>query len=158
MKHRITPFLWFNDQAEEAAPFYTSIFRKSKITDLMRYGEEGPGRRGTVMSVTFQLEGQEVIALNGGPHFKFSPAISFFVKCETQAEVDALWTKLSRGGKKMQCGWLTDRFGVTWQVVPTMLGEMLQDEDPKRAGNVMSAMMKMTKLDIKKLRRAFEKR
>jgi len=157
---KITPFLWFNDKAEEAANFYVSIFENSKIGRVIRYGEEGAeisGRpEGTVMSVTFKLDGQEFMALNGGPHFKFSEAISFFVNCETQQEVDELWEKLSEGGERGRCGWLKDRYGLSWQIVPTILGEMLQDEDVEKTGRVMSAMLKMDKLDVKTLKQAYE--
>jgi len=155
MNTRITPFLWFDHQAEEAANFYTSIFKNSKRGTVMRYGEEGPGPKGTVMSTTFELEGQEFIALNGGPMFTFSPAISFFVKCDTQAGVDHFWEKLSAGGEMQPCGWLKDRYGVSWQIVPTVLGEMLADEDPEKAGRVMRAMLQMKKLDIEGLKRAY---
>ena len=125
--NKITPFLWFDDKAEEAVHFYTSIFKNSKIGSVTRYGEGGPGPNGTVMSATFQLDGQEFIALNGGPHFTFSPAISFLVNCEAQEEVDQLWEKLSEGGEKQRCGWLKDKYGLSWQIVPTVLGEMLQE-------------------------------
>ena len=125
---KITPFLWFDGKAEEAANFYTSIFKNSKIGSISRCGEQGPGPEGTVMSATFQLEGQEFIALNGGPHFRFSPAISFFVRCETQEELDMLWEKLSEGGEKQRCGWLKDKYGLSWQIIPSALGEMLQDD------------------------------
>lgn len=155
---KITPFLWFDNQAEEAMRFYTSIFKNSKIVSVMRYGEAGRGPKGTVMSGTFQLDGQEFIALNGGPHFTFSPAISFFVKCETQKEIDELWEKLSEGGEKQRCGWLKDKFGVSWQVVPPVLGEMLQDKDPERSKRVMQAMLKMDKIDIKTLKESYEQR
>ena len=155
MNTRITPFLWFDHQAEEAANFYTSIFKNSKRGTVMRYGEEGPGPKGTVMSTTFELEGQEFIALNGGPMFTFSPAISFFVKCDTQAGVDHFWEKLSAGGEMQPCGWLKDRYGVSWQIVPTVLDEMLADEDPEKAGRVMRAMLQMKKLDIEGLKRAY---
>jgi predicted 3-demethylubiquinone-9 3-methyltransferase (glyoxalase superfamily) len=158
LKQKITPFLWFDGRAEEAAKFYTSIFKNSKVLDLMRYGEAGPGPKGSVMSVTFELEGQKFIALNGGPVFKFSPAISFFVHCETQAEVDRFWKKLSAGGEKLQCGWLKDKFGVSWQIVPTVLGDFLSDDDPEKSRNVMNAMMKMDKLDIAGLKRAYAQR
>lgn len=127
---KITPFLWFDDKAEEAVNFYTSIFKNSKIVNITRYGEVGPGPKGTVMIGTFQLDGQEFIALNGGPHFTFSEAISFLVNCETQEEVDELWEKLSEGGEKVECGWLKDKYGVSWQIVPTVLGEMMNDPDP----------------------------
>jgi predicted 3-demethylubiquinone-9 3-methyltransferase (glyoxalase superfamily) len=152
---RITPFLWFDGNAEEAANFYVSIFKNSKIGKVSRYGDAGPGPKGAVMSVTFQLEGQEFFALNGGSQFKFTPAISFFVNCQTQPEVDELWEKLSAGGKKIQCGWLTDKFGITWQIVPTVLSEMLNDKDPEKSKRVMQAMMKMIKLDIGALERAY---
>ncbi len=154
---KITPFLWFDDKAEEAAKFYTSVFKNSKIMSVTRYGTAGPGPQGKVMSVTYELAGQEFIALNGGPHFTFSPAISFFVHCETQQEIDELWQQLSAGGEQQQCGWLKDKFGVTWQIVPTVLGQMLQDKDARKAKNVMNAMLKMIKLDINDLRRAYER-
>jgi predicted 3-demethylubiquinone-9 3-methyltransferase (glyoxalase superfamily) len=153
---KITPFLWFEDKAEEAMNFYTSIFKNSRIGGITRYGEEGPGPKGTVMSATFQLDGQEFMALNGGPVFTFTPAISFFVSCETQEEVDELWEKLSDGGEKQQCGWLKDKFGITWQIVPTALGELLNDQDAERSGRVMKAMLQMGKIDIAKLKMAFE--
>lgn len=152
---KITPFLWFDGKAEEAMNFYTSIFKNSKIGGISHYREEGPGPKGTVMSVTFQLEGQEFIALNGGPQFTFSPAISFFVNCETQEEVDELWEKLSDGGEKIRCGWLRDKFGLSWQIIPTALGEMLQDEDPEKSSRVMQAMLQMDKIEIKDLKRAY---
>ena len=157
---KITPFLWFDDQAEEAMKFYTSVFKRSKAGDIMRYGEAGPGPKGGVMSVTFELDGQTFIALNGGPNprFTFTPAISFFIRCTTQDEVDELWEKLSEGGEKLQCGWLRDKFGISWQVVPTVLGEMLHDTDAERSGRVMHAMMQMRKLDIAILQRAYEGR
>jgi predicted 3-demethylubiquinone-9 3-methyltransferase (glyoxalase superfamily) len=153
---KIATCLWCDGNAEEAVNFYASVFRHSRIGEVMRYGEAGPGPAGSVLSVTFELEGREFIALNGGPAFKFSPAISFFVKCETQAEVDALWAGLLEGGgAPQQCGWLTDRFGVSWQIVPTVLGKMLQDEDPVKSKRVMQAMLKMIKLDIKTLEDAY---
>jgi predicted 3-demethylubiquinone-9 3-methyltransferase (glyoxalase superfamily) len=155
---KIAPCLWFDGKAEEAMKFYTSIFKNSKVGNVMRYGDAGPGQKGTVMAATFELEGQEFMALNGGPMFKFSPAISFFVKCETQEEVDDLWAKLLEGGAPQQCGWLTDKFGVSWQIVPTILGEMLQDKDAEKAKRVMQAMLKMVKLDIKLLKQAYEPR
>jgi predicted 3-demethylubiquinone-9 3-methyltransferase (glyoxalase superfamily) len=155
---KITPFLWFDGKAEEAMNFYTSIFRNAKIGSVTRYGEAGPGPKGTVMSATFELEGQEFYALNGGPQFKFTPAISFFVKCTTQEEVDRYWEALSAGGEKHPCGWLSDRFGVSWQIIPTVLGEMLSDRDPAKARRVMEAMMKMGKLDIAGLQRAYDGR
>ena len=153
---RITPCLWFDNQAEEAASFYTSIFKNSRVVSMMRYGEGGPGPAGTVMTVTFQLDGQEFIALNGGPHFTFSPAISFFVNCETQDEVDRLWTKLSARPEDEQCGWLKDKYGVSWQIVPTVLGEMLQDTDPEKSKRVTEAMFQMKKIDIAVLKQAYE--
>jgi predicted 3-demethylubiquinone-9 3-methyltransferase (glyoxalase superfamily) len=152
----ITPFLWFDGKAEEAANFYTSIFKNSKITGVSRYGEAGPGPRGTVMSVTFQLDGQDFMALNGGPEFTFSPAISFFVSCQSQQEIDELWEKLGAGGQPQRCGWLTDQFGITWQIVPSVLGEMLQDKDPVKSSRVTRAMLQMIKLDIGGLKRAYE--
>ena len=155
---KISPFLWFDGKAEEAVNFYTSVFRHSKIGDVMRYGDAGPGPKGSVMTATFEIEGQEFIALNGGPNFKFSPAISFFVKCKTQEEVDELWAKLSAGGRTQQCGWLQDKFGVSWQIVPTGLGEMLQDKDPAKSKRVMEAMLKMVKLDIRILKQAYDGR
>lgn len=153
---KITPFLWFDNQAEEAMHFYTSIFRNSRVGKVSRYGDAGPGPKGSVMSATFQLEGQEFMALNGGPHFKFTPAISFFVSCETQAEVDELWEKLSAGGETQQCGWLKDKFGVSWQIIPTALGRMLADKDAKKSQGVMKAMLQMTKIDVNGLQRAYE--
>lgn len=156
---KITPFLWFDDKAEEAANFYVSVFRDSKITGITRYGEawaEAAGRpKGTVMTVAFQLQGQEFVALNGGPVFTFSPAISFVVNCETQEEVDDLWAKLSKGGEIVECGWLTDKYGVSWQIVPTILGEMLQDENADKSERVMKAMLQMKKIDIEGLRQAY---
>jgi len=151
---KITPFLWFDGRAEEAANFYTAIFPNSKIVSMMRSGEAGPGPKGSVMSATFELQGQEFIALNGGPMFTFSPAISFFVPCETQEEVDHFWEKLSKGGEKQRCGWLRDKFGVSWQVVPTVLGQLLQDKDAEKSKRVMNAMLQMDKLDIASLKRA----
>ena len=156
---KITPFLWFDHQAEEAVKFYTSIFKNSRIGKIARYGEEAEkiaGRpKGSVMTVEFQLEGQEFVALNGGPMFKFTEAISFVVNCETQEEVDYYWEKLSAGGKEVQCGWLKDKFGLSWQIVPTVLGELLSDEDAAKSQRVMQAMLKMVKLDIKKLQDAY---
>jgi predicted 3-demethylubiquinone-9 3-methyltransferase (glyoxalase superfamily) len=153
---KITPFLWFDGKAEEAMNFYTSIFSDSEVLNIMRYGDAGPGPKGTVMSATFRLNGQEFIALNGGPQFSFTPAISFFVSCKTQEEVDQLWEKLSAGGTPQQCRWLTDKFGLCWQIVPTVLGEMLQDKDAKKSSRVMAAMLKMVKLDIDRLKQAYE--
>jgi predicted 3-demethylubiquinone-9 3-methyltransferase (glyoxalase superfamily) len=154
--NKITPFLWFDGKAEEAANFYTSIFKNSKILDVMHYDEGGMGAKGSVMSLTFELGGQEFIALNGGPVFTLTPAISFFIRCETQEEVDDLWKKLSEGGEKRRCGWLQDKYGVSWQVVPTVLGDMLRDKDPAKAKKVMQALMQMSKLDIAALKQAYE--
>src|SRR6184192_4096132 len=151
---KITPFLWFDNQAEEAANFYVSIFKNSKIVNVSRYGEAGPGPKGSAMTVVFQLDGQEFIALNGGPHFKFTEAISFSVDCKTQQEVDEYWEKLSAGGKPGQCAWLTDKFGISWQIVPTVLIELLSDPDPAKTQRVMKAMLQMTKIDIANLREA----
>jgi predicted 3-demethylubiquinone-9 3-methyltransferase (glyoxalase superfamily) len=157
---KITPFLWFDNKAEEAVNFYVSIFRNSKIGSIARYGDEGAevsGRpEGSVMTVTFQLEGQEFVALNGGPQFTFTPAISFFVSCETQEEVDELWEKLSEGGETEQCGWLKDKYGVSWQIIPTVLGEMLQDKNAEKSKRVMQAMLQMDKIDIAGLKKAYE--
>jgi predicted 3-demethylubiquinone-9 3-methyltransferase (glyoxalase superfamily) len=152
---KVTPFLWFNDQAEQAVTFYTSVFKNSKILSVSRYGDAGPGRKGTVMSATLEINGQEIMLLNGGPTFSLTPAFSFFVSCETQDEVDYLWEKLSEGGEKDQCGWLRDKFGLSWQIVPTVLGELLGDKDPVKSQRVMQAMLQMRKLDIKKLRQAY---
>ena len=152
---KITPFLWFDGKAEEAMNFYTSIFKNSKTGSISRYGEGGPAPKGTVMSATFQLEGQDFIALNGGPMFTFSPAISFFVSCETQEEIDELWEKLSEGGEKQRCGWLKDKYGLSWQIVPPVLGKLLQDKDGEKSKKVMQAMMKMDKIDIKTLEQAY---
>ncbi len=146
---KITPFLWFDGKAEEAMNFYTSIFKNSKIKNTM------PGPGGTIMSTTFELDGVEFIALNGGPMFKFTEAVSFFVKCETQEEIDEFWEKLSEGGEKSRCGWLKDKFGLSWQIVPPVLGEMLQDKDPEKSKRVMNAMLQMDKIDIKKLKEAY---
>jgi predicted 3-demethylubiquinone-9 3-methyltransferase (glyoxalase superfamily) len=153
---KIIPFLWFDDKAEEAAIFYTSIFKNSKIETMSRYGEAGPGQKGKVMSATFNLNGQEFIALNGGPVFTFSPAISFFVNCENQEEVDELWEKLSEGGEIEQCGWLKDKYGISWQIVPTILGELLNDKDSEKSSRVMKAMLQMKKIDIAALKQAYE--
>ena len=153
---KITPFLWFDGKAEEAMNFYTSIFKNSKIVSVTRYGEAGPGPKGTVMTVKFELNGQEFVALNGGPQFTFTEAISFVVNCETQQEVDELWEKLSEGGNKSRCGWLKDKYGLSWQIVPTVLIEMLQDKDAKKSNSVMQAMLQMDKIDIVGLRRAYE--
>ena len=155
---KITPFLWFDGKAEEAMNFYVSIFRNSRIMSVTRYGKEGPGPKGAVMSATFQLAGQDFFVLNGGPQFTFSPAISFFVNCETQEEVDELWEKLSEGGDKQRCGWLRDKYGVSWQIIPSVLGEMLQDKDTEKSNRVMKAMLQMNKIDIKSLKKAYEQR
>ena len=153
---KITTFLTFNDQAEEAVNLYTSIFENSRIVSTTRYGEAGPGPEGSVMSATFELAGQQFIALNGGPSFDFAQGISLFVSCVTQEEVDELWEKLSEGGEQGPCGWLTDKFGVSWQVIPRVLGEMLSDEDPEKAKRVMNAMLQMSKIEIEGLRQAYE--
>jgi predicted 3-demethylubiquinone-9 3-methyltransferase (glyoxalase superfamily) len=153
---KITPFLWFDDQAEEAMNFYVSLFKNSKVVSITRYGDEGPGPKGTVMVASFQLDGQEFLALNGGPQFTFSPAVSFVVNCETQSEVDEFWEKLSQGGEKNQCGWLQDKYGLSWQVVPTILSKLLQDKDAEKSGRVMKAMLQMTKIDINGLKQAYE--
>ena len=153
---KITPCLWFDGQADEAASFYVSLFKNSGISSVSRFGEGAPGPAGSVMTVNFQIEGQELIALNGGPHFNFTEAISLFVNCETQEEVDELWAKLTEGGEEGQCGWLKDRYGLSWQIVPTALGQMLGDPDPEKSQRVMQAMLQMRKLDIAGLRRAFE--
>src|SRR6266581_2052954 len=155
---KITPFLWFDGKAEEAAQFYVSIFKNSKIVGVSRYGEEGPGPKGRVMVVTFRLDGQEFCALNGGPQFSFSPAISLVVNCETQREIDELWEKLSDGGEKQRCGWLKDKYGLSWQIIPTALGEMLNDKDAGKSARVMKAMLQMDKIDIKKLKQSYEAR
>jgi predicted 3-demethylubiquinone-9 3-methyltransferase (glyoxalase superfamily) len=152
---KIVPFLWFDNNAEEAMDFYTSIFRDSKIVKITR--NNGPGPAGTVLVGTFEIAGQTFMALNGGPLFKFTEAVSFLVNCETQEEVDELWEKLSAGGQKSQCGWLKDKFGLSWQVVPTILVRLLGDSDARKAGRVMQAMMQMTKIDIAALQRAYEK-
>jgi predicted 3-demethylubiquinone-9 3-methyltransferase (glyoxalase superfamily) len=155
---KITPFLWFNDQADEAAKFYVSIFKKSKIVSIARYGEAGAkvsGRpKGSVMTVKFQLEGQDFVALNGGPLFRFTEAISFVVNCQTQKEVDKFWEKLSAGGEKGRCGWLKDKYGLSWQIVPTALVEMLMDEDDQKSERAMKAVLQMDKIDIKSLQQA----
>jgi predicted 3-demethylubiquinone-9 3-methyltransferase (glyoxalase superfamily) len=152
---KISPFLWFDSQAEDAMNFYTSVFRNSKVLSVMRYGDVGPGPAGTVMSATFVLDGLEFIALNGGPQFSFTPAISFFVTCRTQEEVDEVWEKLSAGGEPQQCGWLKDKYGISWQIVPAVLGEMLQDKDAAKSRRVMEAMLQMKKLDIAALDHAY---
>jgi predicted 3-demethylubiquinone-9 3-methyltransferase (glyoxalase superfamily) len=151
---KISPFLWFDGNAEEAANFYVSIFKDSTILKIARYGEAGPGPAGSVMVVNFQIEGQDFIALNGGPLFKFTEAISFVINCRTQEEVDHYWNKLTAGGQESQCGWLKDKYGLSWQVTPTILGELLADKDQKKAQRVMQAMLQMKKIDIAELKRA----
>jgi len=154
---KITPFLWYDDKAEEAANFYVSIFKNSKVVSVSRYGEAGPGPKGSAMTAAFELEGQKFVALNGGPHFKFTEAVSFVVNCASQEEVDYFWEKLLEGGgKESQCGWLKDKYGLSWQITPTILPELLQDKDPEKANRVMQAMMKMVKIDIETLKRAAE--
>jgi len=153
---KITPFLWFNDQAEEAVNFYTSIFKNSKTGKVSRYGDAGPGSKGSVMVAPFSIDGQEFLALNGGPVFTFTPAISFVVNCETQEEVDEYWDKLSEGGEKSQCGWLKDKYGVSWQITPTIMGQLMSGSDPAKSKRAMEAMMKMTKLDINALKQAYD--
>jgi predicted 3-demethylubiquinone-9 3-methyltransferase (glyoxalase superfamily) len=148
---KITPFLWFNNNAEEAMNFYVSIFKNSKIVGVRRQGKNGP-----VFTATFQLEEQKFFVLNGGPQFKFTEAISFFVNCETQKEVNTLWAKLSKGGEIQQCGWLKDKYGLSWQIIPSILGKMLQDKDPEKSKRVMNAMLKMNKIDIKALKQAYK--
>jgi len=152
---KITPFLWFDDKAEEAMNFYLAIFKNSKVGNIYRNGDSAGGS-GKVMSVTFELDGQPFMAMNGGPHFTFSPAISMFVNCETQSEVDELWEKLSAGGEKSRCGWLKDKYGLSWQIIPSALGTLLHDKDAAKAKRVMQAMMQMTKIDIKALQQAHE--
>jgi predicted 3-demethylubiquinone-9 3-methyltransferase (glyoxalase superfamily) len=151
---RITPFLWFDNQAEEAANFYASIFKNSKVVSVSRWGEAGPGPKGTAMTVAFQLDGQEFTALNGGPAFKFTEAISFVVSCKSQKEVDEYWEKLTDGGEESQCGWLKDKYGLSWQIIPTALGELLGDPDPRKAGRAIKAMLGMKKIDIAALKEA----
>ncbi|MDQ6689006.1 MAG: VOC family protein [Gemmatimonadota bacterium] len=153
---KITPFLWFNANAEEAMNFYTSVFKNSRIVSVRRYGEAGPGPKGTVMTGTIQIEGQEFFVLNGGPTYSFTPAISLFVNCETQKEVDDLWDTLSAGGRTDRCGWLQDKFGLSWQIIPSVLGKLLGDKDPKKANRVMQAMLKMDKIDTRKLQQAYD--
>lgn len=153
---KITPFLWFDKQAEEAMNFYVSIFKNSKVLNVVRYAEAGPGPQGTVMMATFELEGLKFHALNGGPRFKFTEAISMFVDCKTQGEVNELWGKLSEGGSEGQCGWLKDKYGLSWQIVPAALGEMLGDKDRVKAGRAMKAMLGMRKIDIAEMKKAYE--
>ena len=154
---KITPFLWFDNQAEEAARFYTSIFKNSKLGKIVRFGEAGPGPKGSVMTVSFELDGQEFTALNGGPEYRFNEAISFVVNCTSQQEVDELWAKLAEGGEEVQMGWLKDKFGVSWQIVPTVLVELLSDPDPVKSARVMEEMLKMKKIEIKPLQEAYRK-
>jgi predicted 3-demethylubiquinone-9 3-methyltransferase (glyoxalase superfamily) len=154
---KITTFLTFDNKAEEAANFYTSLFKNSKIVSSSRYGDAGPGPKGSLMSATISLDGQELMLLNGGPSFAFTPGFSLFVSCESQAEVDDYWSKLTAaGGKPVQCGWITDQFGVSWQIIPTILIKLLGDKDPKKAGRVMQAMLTMVKIDVEALKNAAE--
>ncbi|MGH9700510.1 MAG: VOC family protein [Candidatus Acidiferrales bacterium] len=153
---KITPFLWFDGRAEEAAKFYTSIFKNSKLGTVTRYGPGGPMPAGSVMSAEFQIEGRDYVAFNGGPQFPFTPAISFFVDCATQEEVDALWGKLLEGGQKNRCGWLQDKFGLSWQIIPSALIKLMSDPDPQKSGRVMKAMLQMEKIDVKALQRAYD--
>jgi predicted 3-demethylubiquinone-9 3-methyltransferase (glyoxalase superfamily) len=158
VKQKITPFLWFDNNAEEAVNYYTSIFKNSKKLSVSRYGDAGPGPKGSVMTISFELDGQEFVALNGGPQFKFTEAISLVVNCETQKEVDEFWSKLSAGGQEIECGWLKDKFGLFWQIVPTPLFKLISDSDPKKANRVMEALLKMKKLDIAALEEAYNKK
>jgi len=153
---KITPFLWFDHQAEEAATFYTSVFKNSKIETVTRYGDAGPGPKGSVMTIAFELDGQKFVALNGGPQYQFNPAISFVVNCEGQEEVDHYWGKLAAGGKEIQCGWLVDKYGVSWQIVPKAMIDMLRDENAARTQQVMKAMMQMKKIDIAGLKASYD--
>ena len=153
---KIVTFLWFDDKAEEAANFYVSLFKNSKITGVHRYGDAGPGPKGSVMMVNFELESQQFMALNGGPHFKFTPAISLFVNCESQEEVDVLWGKLSQGGRTDRCGWLQDKYGLSWQIIPIALMKLMSDPDREKSARVMKAMLQMDKIDVNKLREAYE--
>jgi predicted 3-demethylubiquinone-9 3-methyltransferase (glyoxalase superfamily) len=155
---KITTFLMFDDQTDEAVNFYLATFKNAKLLSASRYGADGPGPAGTIMSATFQLEGQEFMAFNGGPHFSFSEGMSLFIRCQTQEEVDELWEKLSEGGEKQQCGWLKDRFGVSWQIIPTALMELMGDPDPEKSQRVVQAMLQMTKIDIEGLKRAYDGR
>ncbi|HTZ32027.1 MAG TPA: VOC family protein [Methylomirabilota bacterium] len=154
MPQKITPFLWYTNQAEEAVNFYTSVFKNAKIKSLTRYSGAGPGPQGSVMTASFEIEGQEFVALNGGPVYQFTPAVSFVINCDTQEEVDHFWEKLSAGGRADRCGWLTDKFGLSWQVVPKALIELLSDPDPAKSKRVMEAMLQMTKIDIPTLKKA----
>ena len=152
---KITPFLWFDNQAEEAMNFYISVFKDSEVVSVTRYGAGGPIPEGTVMTAKFQIEGQEFVALNGGPQFKFTEAISFVVNCESQEEIDYYWEKLSEGGEEQGPGWVKDKYGLSWQIVPVVLQELMGDEGPEKSGRVMAAMMQMTKIDIEKLKQAY---
>jgi predicted 3-demethylubiquinone-9 3-methyltransferase (glyoxalase superfamily) len=156
MPQKITPFLWFNGQAEEAMNLYVGVFKNSRIVSITRYGDEVPGMKGKVLTGVFELEGQRFMALDGGPQFHFTEAVSLYVDCRTQEEVDELWARLSAGGEEGRCGWLKDRYGLSWQIIPTALGEMMQDKDPEKARRVMEAMLRMNKIDIAELRRAYE--
>lgn len=153
---KITPFLWFDNNAEEALNFYTSIFKNSEITQVSRYGDAGPGPKGSLLTARFNLEGQEFLALNGGPQYKFTPAVSFLIDCKTQEEIDYYWDKLLEGGQEQQCGWLVDKYGLSWQVVPAILPKYLSDKDPGKSSRVMQSMMKMVKLDIQELEDAYK--
>jgi predicted 3-demethylubiquinone-9 3-methyltransferase (glyoxalase superfamily) len=152
---KIMPFLWFNDQAEDAANFYVSIFKNSKVLSINHYPPESPGKAGTVMTVKFELDGEEIVALNGGPHFTLSEAFSFWVKCDTQEEIDYFWEKLSEGGATSECGWLKDKFGLSWQIVPSSIEEWISEEDPERKNRVLKAVWQMQKLDLKTLQEAY---
>ena len=154
LSQKIIPFLWFDNQAEDAMNYYVKLFNNSRVKNITRYGEAGPGPKDSVMTVSFELEGQEFTALNGGPMFKFTEAISFYVKCKSQDEVDYFWERLTEGGEEQPCGWLKDRFGVSWQIVPTVLVDMLNDPDPEKSKRVTEAMLKMKKIDIKVLKEA----
>ena len=157
MKQKITPFLWFDTQAEEAVNFYLSVFKEAKVTGTSYCGEEGPGPKGSVLTIAFELNGQEFVALNGGPQFKFTEAVSFVVNCETQKEIDYYWEKLTAdGGEEVQCGWLKDKYGLAWQIVPRALWGWMQDKDPARSGRVMQALMQMRKFDLAALQQAYE--
>ncbi len=155
---KITPFLWFDTQAEEAAKFYVSVFKNSRVVTVARYGDTGPGPKGSVMTVEFELDGERFVGLNGGPNFKFTEAVSFVVNCQDQEEVDHFWEKLTAGGKEVQCGWLKDKYGLSWQIVPTVAIEYLKDKDPEKSQRVMAAIMKMIKIDIATLKQAYEGR
>jgi len=155
---KITPFLWFDHQAEEAARFYTSVFKRSEILTVTRYGPDAPRPEGSVMTVAFRIEGQDLVALNGGPQFTFSPAISLVVNCETQKEIDEMWERLSEGGAKVQCGWLTDKYGLSWQIVPAALGQLLNQKHPEKANRVMKALLQMEKIDLETLQQAYAER